>query len=166
MIPDIKTERLHLRLLDTHDIDLLEPLHQDPEVLRFFPKGTQDRQQTAARIADFMAYFKDHGIPSFMIFDRESDAFLGRCGFGPLDTGEVEVGYVLHQQYWGRGYATELLLALLQWARINLPGRTVVAMAPVDHLASQKVMRKAGMVFYKNAVAHGVNCCFYRPVSQ
>lgn len=162
MTPQITTRRLHLRLLQSDDLNYLDPLHSDSQVLQFFPGGTQSREQTEARIADFITHFEQHGTPNFMVFTVESNEFVGRCGFAVLDSGEIEAGYVLHKKFWGLGYATELLTALLAWASVNLSADQIIAFAPVEHIASQKVMRKAGMVFYKNDLAHGLPCCFYR----
>lgn len=75
--------------------------------------------------------------------------FLGRCGFALLEDGEIEIGYSLHKNYWGRGYATEALNALLNWAKKNINKQYILAFAPISHIASQRVMEKCGMILYK-----------------
>lgn len=84
------------------------------------------------------------------------------CGFGPIDTGEIEVGYLLHKVFWGKGYASEALMFLLEWAKENIQAEYIIAFAPVEHLASARVMQKCGMKHYKNDNAKGVAGCFYR----
>ncbi len=159
---EIRTKRMMLRLLEQGDIDYLAELHSDPEVFKFFPDGTRDREQTTSRVADFIGYYEKHGLPTFLMFDLETGDFIGRCGFAPVANGEIEVGYVTHQKFWGRGYASEALIAMLEWAREKLNTEYVIAMAPVEHHASQRVMRNGGMLFFKNDIAHGMPCCFYR----
>ena len=88
--------------------------------------------------------------------------FIGRCGFGPVETGEIEVGYLLHKKFCRQGYASEALAVLLEWARKNIKMDYIIAFAPVEHIASQRVMQKCGMEYYKNDIAKGVACCFYR----
>lgn len=39
---------------------------------------------------------------------------------------------------------------------------SIIAFAPEEHLASQRVMQKCGMQFYKQDLGHGVKCHFYR----
>lgn len=158
----IKTNRLGLRPLEKDDIDYLEPLESDPEVKKFFPNGTRNREQTAARINDFISFYEEKRLPCFVMFDLDSDEFIGRCGFAPVETGEIEVGYVLHKKFWGKGYASEALTAVLEWAKHNINADYIIAFAPVEHIASHRVMKKAGMKHYKNDNAHGVACCFYR----
>jgi RimJ/RimL family protein N-acetyltransferase len=157
----ITTRRLQLRLLQPSDIDNLLALNSDPEVRRFFPDGVQDRTQTEARIKDFLAFYQYHGLPCFVMFELASGEFVGRGGFGPI-AGEIEVGYLLHKKYWGQGYATEALAALLHWAHHNIQAEHIIAITPTEHLVSQRVVQKCAMIKYKTDTAYGVRCDFYR----
>lgn len=158
----ITTERLGLRHFEEADIDYLTELNSDPDVRQFFPDGTQTREQTEARMNEFVAYYKENGLPCFVMFELASGAFVGRCGFALVETGEIEVGYLLHKKYWGKGYATEALIAMLEWARHNINADYIIAFTPIEHIASQRVMQKCGMEHYKNDNAKGVTCSFYR----
>ena len=158
----IKTKRLGLRPFQQSDIDYLAELNSDPDVRQFFPDGTQNREQTEARMNDFISYYKEKGLPCFVMFELESGEFVGRCGFGPVETGEVEVGYLLHKKFWGKGLASEVLTVLLEWAKQNINADYIIAFAPIEHVASQRVMQKCGMKHYKNVSAKGVQCSFYR----
>ena len=158
----IKTKRLGLRPFQQSDIDYLAELNSDPDVRQFFPDGTQNREQTEARMNDFISYYKEKGLPCFVMFELESGEFVGRCGFGPVETGEIEVGYLLHKKFWGKGLASEVLTVLLEWAKQNINADYIIAFAPIEHVASQRVMQKCGMKHYKNVSAKGVQCSFYR----
>lgn len=57
----IKTKRLGLRPFQKEDIDHLSELNSDPDVREFFPDGTQNREQTEARMNDFISYYKEKG---------------------------------------------------------------------------------------------------------
>lgn len=157
----IKTKRLGLRLLQKNDLDHLVELNSDPDVRFFFPNGVQNREETETRMHEFISFYEEYALPNFMIFDLESSEFVGRAGFGPLDN-EIEVGYVLHKKFWGKGLASETLTALLQYAEENLDTEFIIAYAPETHSASQRVMQKCGMKFFKNALVQGISCNFYR----
>lgn len=43
----------------------------------------------------FLSYYKNFGLPIFLMFKNDTHEFIGRCGFGPIETGEIEIGYVL-----------------------------------------------------------------------
>ncbi len=157
-----QTKRLGFRLLQKTDLDYLVELNRDHDVRHFFPDGVQDREQTEARMNDFFSYYGTKGLPCFVMFELETNDFVGRCGFGPIETGEIEVGYLLQKRFWGKGYASEALMFLLEWAKENINADYIIAFTPVDHIASERVMQKCGMEHYKNDKAKGVECCFYR----
>jgi len=157
----IKTKHLGFRLLQQEDIQYLAELNSDPDVRRFFPDGIQNREQTEARINELISYYEKHKIPCFVMFDLQSGEFVGRSGFALTETDEIEVGYILQKKFWGKGLASEALAALLQWARHNIAAEYIIAFAPIEHHASQRVMQKCGMEYYKKAIAKGVECCFY-----
>lgn len=159
---EIKTKHLFMRHLKQDDLDYLTELNSDPDVRKFFPDFIQDREQTKTRLNQLISYFTEKNLPSFIIFSVDTHEFMGRCGFGSIETGEIEVGYLLHKKFWGQGFASEALTALLAWAKENIDAEYIIAFAPVDHIASQRVMQKCGMKFYKNDIGHGVQCCFYR----
>lgn len=159
---EIKTKHLQLKLLQEEDIGYLSELNEDPDVRQFFPDGIQNREQTEIRMKEFISWYKKWKLPCFIMFHLESKEFVGRCGFGPIETGEIEVGYLLHKKFWGKGLATEALTAMLAWAKNNIKIEYIIAFAPTKHIASQRVMQKCGMEHYKNDLAHGVQCCFYR----
>lgn len=158
----INTKRLHLRLLNQKDLDYLVELNADPEVRQFFPDGTQNKEQTRVRLEELISYYTTKGLPGLAMFLKESEEFVGRCGFGLDETGEIEVGYILHKKFWGKGYASEALEALLKWAKKNVKTSYIISFAPEEHIASQRVMQKCGMHHYKKDLAHGVICDFYR----
>ncbi|MDR3490972.1 MAG: GNAT family N-acetyltransferase [Gammaproteobacteria bacterium] len=162
----IKTKRLGLRLLEKNDIKYLEKLESDPEVKKYFINGPSTREQAKARMSDFISYYEDKGLPCFVMFELESNEFIGRCGFVPAKTGEIIVGYLLHKKFWGNGYASEALIALLEWSKQNIDADYIIAFALADNTASQRVMQKCGMEHYKDDTTKGVACSFYRANNQ
>src|SRR5687767_14420831 len=100
----ITTTRLGLLLLSMDDLDFIAELHADPEVRKFFPNGVTDREQTKTRMLELMSFYEKEGLPNFAMFDLETDEFIGRCGFGSIETGEIEVGYLIRQKFWSQGY--------------------------------------------------------------
>lgn len=151
-----------LRLMSEHHLDCLAELNADPDVRKFFPDGVQDREQTRQRIKEFLTFYEERGLPCFVMFDKVSNIFIGRCGFGPIETGEIEVGYLIVRKLWGMGYASEALTALLEWAKNNINAEYIIAFAPIGHKASHRVMEKCEMAYYKDGIGHGVECKFYR----
>lgn len=82
---------------------------------------------------------------------REEDRIIGEIGFkGPPDKeGAIEVGYGLEEAYWGKGYMTEALTALVGWAFAQPLVRFVVASTERANLPSRKVLERVGMQRYR-----------------
>ncbi|MDQ3920456.1 MAG: GNAT family N-acetyltransferase [Acidobacteriota bacterium] len=60
---------------------------------------------------------------------------------------KADVGYVLARPFWGRGYVTEALRAVLDYAFRNPGMYRVWAVCDAGNAASARVMEKAGMSF-------------------
>lgn len=157
-----KTQRLGFRYLEREHLSYLAPLDSDSDVRQFFPDGVATKEQISKRLDEFLGYHKELGLPVFVIFNLDTGDFVGRAGFAPVVTGEIEVGYVFHKHCWGQGYATETLSALLKWAKKHIDADYIIAYTVTEHAASQRVMEKCGMKFYKKDAVKGVECRFYR----
>lgn len=158
----LTSERLGFRAFDDADHADLERLDMDPDVRAFFPDGIATRARIEARIARAKLRIEANRCPEFAVVELATGRFAGRAGFGAVDGGEIEVGYVFLKEFWGRGLAQESLRALLAWAEDNLDVPRIIAYAPSTHWTSLNVMRKAGMRFFKTEQMHGVACDFYQ----
>ena len=157
----LTSERLGFRLFEDDDFADLVRLDMDPEVRAHFPGGVATPEECSARIARNRRSIETHGYGEFAVVELDTGRFAGRAGLGPLEGGEIEVGYVFLKEFWGRGFAQESLRALLTWAKEHLDVPRIIAYAPCTHAASLNVMKKAGMRLYKTDTAYGVACDFY-----
>ena len=58
---------------------------------------------------------------------------------------QVQVGYRLFQKHWGRGYATEMTVALLDYGYRRLGLQSIADIAALENHASQRVLLKSGL---------------------
>ncbi len=82
--------------------------------------------------------------PRFLITRARDAAVVGCVGIDPHE-GDVELGYWIARQHWGRGYATEAGTAVLEIAR-TLGHERVVASHFLDNPASGRVLEKLGFL--------------------
>lgn len=54
------------------------------------------------------------------------------------------LGYVLGKRYWGKGYMTEIVRAVADWALLQSFIHRVWAVADIDNIASARVLEKSG----------------------
>ncbi|MGB3753583.1 MAG: GNAT family N-acetyltransferase [Parerythrobacter sp.] len=92
----------------------------------------------------FVALQDDPRYPRFIIARADDAAFIGTAAL--IATGlDVELGYWIARDRWGRGYATEAGHAVVAIAQM-LGHRTITADHFADNPASGRVLRKLGFV--------------------
>jgi len=147
----LETERLLLREFTPDDAGLLEELDSDPAVMFFITGGRATPLQEIEQefLPAFLAYHaRADGYGFWAAIERGTGAFLGWFHLRP-EAGhphdEPELGYRLRREAWGQGFASEGSRALVDTAFAQLGARRVVAFTMVAHVASQRVMEKAGL---------------------
>ena len=80
----------------------------------------------------------------------EDDALIGSITLSH-DRGELELSYALLPEHTGQGFAAEACLAVLGWARENLPDPTVIAVTQARNKRSVALLRRLGFT-----VRHGL----------
>jgi RimJ/RimL family protein N-acetyltransferase len=143
----LTTDRLTLRRFTLEDLDLLDRLYSDPEVMRYVG-GTKTRAQTETllkvRVLEYYERFP--GLGMWATLERATGACIGTHLLNHIQ-GEtyIQVGYVLFEEYWGRGYATEMSIALLRYGFTELGLPEIFAITDLPNVASQRVLQKAGL---------------------
>jgi len=132
------------------DGDDLLKLRSDLDVMKYIGDGAI---HTAEQVSQFLtmtiSYQEKHRLGFCSIFEKESGNFIGQAGLFYLgyadEQADVEIAYRLHKAYWSKGYATELVKALIRWGFDHLPVDKLIAITHPDNIASQKVLKKAGL---------------------
>lgn len=136
-----ETERLWLRSLEEADAAHFENLFKDDwDAVKQTGRMPYPMTTAAMRI-----WIRRHNGPGGHVFflRRKSDHDpIGAVGFG--GTGPIaELGYAIGRPYWGKGYATEAVLAMVEIAQgFGLSG--LQAYSFVENPASARVLEKAG----------------------
>ena len=163
----LETSRTYLRNFCLDDLDLLYQLHSDPQVMQHFHTGPRSRLEIIKNLHDYIQHQEIYNFSNWAVFEKNTDQFIGRAG--PLvweAQQSVELSYVLHQKFWGLGFATELAGQIITWIFKNLTVDKIVAVTTPENLASQKVMSKVGMQLDQHTTLNGlpaVQYIIYRP---
>jgi RimJ/RimL family protein N-acetyltransferase len=148
----LETDRMFFRQFQDADAQLLFELDSDPEVMRFISKG---KPTPLARIQnEFIpkhldSYRRSPPQGFWAAHLRESGLFIGWFHLRPdgISEAEMELGYRLQRNVWGRGLATEGSKALLSKSFNEWGYEKVCARTLADNAASRRVMEKAGLCF-------------------
>lgn len=144
MSMNLTTARLHLRPFTIHDLDAFFSICSDADVM-YYIGGPESRTQAQTRLADWLTYQSQQGLGAWAVFEAD-DRFIGYGFLRALEQPlEAEIGYGLFKAYWGRGLATELAAALLQWGFQTKHLEQIVGFVNPENIASSRVLEKQGM---------------------
>ncbi len=160
----LETPRLILREWLPDDWIRFKPIATDPRVIRYVGTGRPPGdEQIQAYIEAARKLYRDEGFCLWPLIYRDNHELIGFCGFDRLWGGdEIEIGYWLAPDYWGKGLATEAAQAVMQYGRKTLGLRQIVAVAHPENRASIRVMEKLGMIYEENASHEGIEHVCYK----
>jgi RimJ/RimL family protein N-acetyltransferase len=144
------TASLQLRQPRPEDLDGYRALFCDREVerwLRIPPEPPFSEPDVFARLAEDRWHWQEHGFGPWALIERDSSELVGRAGLKHQmvdGVREVELGWAVRSDRWGRGYATESAEAGIEWAR-ELGIVELVALIMESNTASRRVAEKLGM---------------------
>jgi ribosomal-protein-alanine N-acetyltransferase len=160
----ILTPRLRLRPLEPTDLDALGSVYLHPLVMQWI--GPRTRDGVAREIEQQIEHQRELGWSFWAVEERGNGRLIGDCGLQPLEHRgpEVELGYDFHPRVWGRGLATEAVRVVMAVAFEALAIERVVAVVKPDHIASQRVLEKAGLGRSGKREAYGETMLLYEAV--
>jgi RimJ/RimL family protein N-acetyltransferase len=145
-----ETERLGARRWAADDAGALFRIASDPETMLYVGDGKPWADVSRARMwLGWMAdSYRANGYGRWAVVEKEGGRVVGSCGFWLLaDTLEVDFGYLLSRDCWGRGYATEAGGAALRHGFEHLGFEQVVARTMPENAASRRVLEKLGFEY-------------------
>lgn len=152
----LETERLVIREWRDSDVDCLMTMSRDVGYNCFAPPGhflLHSEDEARNKLCERISLFSERRLGKFPVFLKETGEFIGTCGLELFDYDarpEVELGYRLCLQYWGRGYATEAAVAALRYGFGDLELRRIMALALSQNVASLKIIEKLGSVYLRD----------------
>lgn len=163
-IESISTPRLIGTRIQESDFETLCTFHSDPRVMATLG-GVRSRALTARYLRGFVADWEKSGFGLWMFHRREDGAFVGRGGLKTITlfgNQEVELGYSLAAEYWGRGLATEIAQAAIAIGFTTLALDEIIAFTLETNRASRRVMEKAGFHFERHFMYEHGSTVLYR----
>ena len=147
-ITQLPTGRLVLREFTRDDVDDLVALDGDPRVMRYIGDGSVGTRALceAGIERTFARYAGGTGLGVWHAARRADGTFVGWVSLKPCgDSADIEVGYRLMHDAWGRGYATELARAMLRRGFEDVGLDRIIGVTHPDNHVSQRVLTKVGM---------------------
>lgn len=149
MDPTIQTARLTLQPLHEDDFVPLYQIQSDQQAMQYTYTATS-LEEFSEHLRAYAALATTIGYAPWAIRERATTTLCGWGGLAidPFDPGwGVEVSYFFTPVVWGRGYATELVTASLNYGFAVLCLPQIGAFAHPQNRASNRVLEKCGFRF-------------------
>lgn len=161
--PRLLTPRLELRPLRHDDLPALTAMLGDPVGMASWPAPLTPRECVEWIERNITRYRVD-GFGRCAIVSRDTGEFLGDAGLARTEVEgapEVELGWVVRHDLWGRGIATEAAMAWRDHAFTDAGLDRIVSMIDAANIASIRVAQKVGMTVERSAVWGGEPMLMY-----
>ena len=148
----LETERTILTLLTPAELPEMEAMAREEDTFKYLKKFssmsaeayTQFLQTKLDQIRTRVGYH-------WAVRSKTGQPFIGAVNLNPIAGGSrLQIGAQLKRDYWGQGYATELLARLVTFGIDELKLPAVYGVFEKDNTASRRLLEKLGFVFEKS----------------
>jgi [ribosomal protein S5]-alanine N-acetyltransferase len=148
-----------LRAVGEADIPCLyEKIFSVPEVMNWVFAGVTLSRVESEKFIRSTFNFKGTPIGLCALVEKASGGVIGFAGLNPCDVlseDDLELGFVLAREAWGRGLATEIGLAQLAFGFEQLGRARLLGLAAAENSASISALEKLGMRHHSDVVPSG-----------
>ncbi len=163
-LENLKTERLSFRHLTLEDVDWWMGYINDATAIRFMPFTRGSRADCEFMIKRAMDRYTQDGSGLNALLLRDGTP-VGQCGLLLQEVGgqpELEIGYHLLPEHWGKGYASEAANASKLFVFKHRIASSVISLIDPGNALSQAVARKNGMTCGELTMHRGIPAHVWR----
>jgi len=140
----IETARLILRPPKVQDLDRWAEMMANPQAARFIG-GIQPKPTAWRGLMTVAGAWSLTGVGMFSVIEKDSGRWIGRVGpWMPHGWPGTEVGWALHPDAWGKGFACEAAIATIDYAFTTLGWSDVIHCIDPENKPSLAVARRLG----------------------
>lgn len=140
----LETKRLIVRELTLDDMDALFELYSYEGMTDYMEGLYPYEEEYAYQKAYIESMYGFFGYGMWLVFEKESGKLVGRAGVEHREAldGELELGYAIGTPWQGRGYATEVCEAIVEYVREELFFEGIVSLVEPENKASVHLLEK------------------------
>jgi RimJ/RimL family protein N-acetyltransferase len=150
----LATDRLILRAFTPADQAAMMRIYADPLVMLHIDTRGED---PSTWVDAYVRHQREHGYGFWAVEERATGELIGEAGLAPFDGHgpQLELGYLLRRDRWGRGLATEAAGACRDAALGQLGADELLAVVDLGNDASLRVAQKFGFRITGRRRRHG-----------
>lgn len=141
---DLLSERLLYQKMKRDEFPDYAKWYMHAEVMRYITGRALNLQETRARFEKALETnerYPELGL--YFVRIKADQNFMGIAKLVYLDATQAEVGYGMLPEFWGRGYASEILQTMIHHAAQLPQIKALIAVVDPENLASRKVLHKS-----------------------
>lgn len=144
----METERIGFSKWQEDDLTLAETLWGNQQVTQYIcADGKFSRQDIKNRLSKEITTGKTQNMEYWPIFEMITNQFIGCCGLRPYKDKEYEAGVHLLPEFWGKGYASEALTAVITYAFTVLDAEKLFAGHNPKNTRSGRLLNRLGFTY-------------------
>lgn len=158
----IETERLILREVEYIDKNDLFEMDADPAVHLYIENNpVKSIDEITKVIKQLKEQYIKNGIARWAVVDKTTNECVGWSGLKYSNqtinnhTNFYDLGYRFKRKHWGKGFATESSIAILNYGFEKLNTEKIFAITDPKNINSKKVLTKLGFEFMETFDYHG-----------
>lgn len=157
--PTLTTERLSIEPMSRAHWEEYAAAWADPRMTAFIGGEPRSRNISWGKMLQGIGMWSLFGYGYWSFIERATGRFAGNGGLAQFERGIPELesfpeaGWAFTPDVWGKGFATEAMTAILDWADANALGE-IRCIIDIGNSASHNVASKLG--FAKFAESHDV----------
>jgi RimJ/RimL family protein N-acetyltransferase len=148
--PTLETPRLILRALSLDDWEAYATAWADARLTTFIGGEPRDRTTSWGKFLQGIGLWPLFGYGYWSFIESETGQFVGNGGLARFERGLPELeglpeaGWAFVPDAWGKGYATEAMAAILDWADRSIDATEIRCIVDPGNIASHRVATKLG----------------------
>lgn len=150
-----ETARLRLQAFTPADAGFLLEVMNQPAYHRFIgDRGLRTVEDARVYLIEkIISSYEENGYGLWLIRTRDEDQAIGFAGIiNRAELSDPDIGYALHQDYVGKGFAEEAARGVVEYNRAHLGIKTLLAITDTANRASIRVLEKCGFEFVRREI--------------
>lgn len=144
----LETKRCIVREISLEDIDDLFVLYSGEGMTKYMEPLYEYEKEKEYQKAYIENMYGFYGYGMWIVIEKETGTFIGRAGIEHREElgGELELGYAIGTPYQRQGYATEVCLAIIEYARERLECEELNCLIEEGNFVSEHLAERLGFV--------------------
>jgi ribosomal-protein-alanine N-acetyltransferase len=162
----METERTIFTVLEEKDLPEMTAMAKEPDTFRYLKKL---RVMSDSEYQQFLRLKLDQIRQKtgyhWAVRLKSDSSWLGAVNLNPIGgTPRLQIGCQLKRQYWGQGFASELLKRVLEFAIRDAGIKEVYGVFEKENIVSRRLLARLGFVWIEDLTQQDVEVEIHRYV--